>query len=141
MYSVLQATPAINRMLKKYDFNTETISTVIVADLKYDWNSYNHLCGVESGGQRLFIMGYLYLGIETSNGSQNQNREAIVWRLDFNASNIPYRASQVFATPVDNGAGDLIHDWAISAFPMVSYMILTEPVLTEHKRMFMNLTC
>ena len=106
----LTSAPASNRMLKKYDFNTETISTVI-ADLNTIGIPTTSYAGVESGSAA-FYNGNLYLGIETSNGSRNTNRETVVWRVDFNASNIPYRASQVFATPADNGSGTLLHDWA-----------------------------
>jgi hypothetical protein len=103
-----------NKLLKKYDFTTETISTV-VADINTigvpTVSGSTTRGGVESGAA-CFYNGALYLGIETSNNSTNSSREVVIWRLDFNASNVPYRASQVFALPVDNGAGTLTHDWS-----------------------------
>ncbi len=112
----LTASPGTNRVLKKYDFNTRTISTSL-ADLSS--NTYGtgvgipitNTSGVESGGAA-FYNGSLYLGIETSNGSRNSSREAVIWRIDFDGSNVPYRACQSFAVPVDNGAGTLLHDWS-----------------------------
>jgi hypothetical protein len=104
----LSSNPAGNRRLKKYDFNTETISDV-VADLNSIGIPTTTYAGVESGAAT-FYNGTLYLGIETSNSGNNSGREATIWRVDFNASNIPYRASQVFALPVDNG-GNLLFDW------------------------------
>lgn len=97
-----------NRSLKRYNFNTESISTVI-ADLStlgiplYD-------IVVESAGAA-FYDGSLYLGIEGTNGAKNSNRESIIWRIDFDASQNPIRSSQVFARPADNGSGTLTHDW------------------------------
>lgn len=119
----LSSNPGANRMLKKYDFNTETISTVL-ADINsigvptVNNTSGNSIYGggVESGAGA-FYDGSLYIGVETSdrNGSgllAASNREAVIWRIDFDASLVPYRASQVFATPVDNGSGNLLHDWS-----------------------------
>ncbi|MCU0380681.1 MAG: hypothetical protein MUE58_05775, partial [Chitinophagaceae bacterium] len=106
----LTGTPSANRMLRKYDFNTGTISTVL-ADINTIGIPTTSYAGVESGAAA-FYNGSLYLGIETSNGSRNTNREATIWRVDFNGANVPYRASQVFATPADNGGGTLAHDWA-----------------------------
>lgn len=105
----LTASPSTNRTLKKYDFNTEAISTVLanVNTIGIPTTTY---AGVESGAGA-FYNGSWYLGIETSNTNKDSNRETVIWRIDFDASNIPYRASQVFALPVDNGS-ELIHDWA-----------------------------
>ena len=106
----LTSSPATNRRLKKYDFNTETISNVVL-DLNTIGIPTTTYAGVESGSAA-FYNGSLYMGIETSNGSRNSGRESVVWRVDFDATNTPYRSSQVFATPVDDGGGTLLHDWA-----------------------------
>ena len=97
-----------NRMLKKYDFNTETQS-VVVDDLRtlgiplYD-------IVVESAGAA-FYNGSLFLGIEGTNNNKNSNRESIVWRIDFDKDLKPAKVCQVFARPADNGSGTLLHDW------------------------------
>lgn len=120
----LTANPGTNKALKKYDFNTGVISTVL-SDITTigipvvtatGGNTVNGT-GVESGGAA-FYDGSLYLGIETNNKSTStkpigtSNREAVIWRIDFNSSNVPYRASQVFALPTDDGSGNLLHDWS-----------------------------
>ena len=105
----LTGDPAGNRRLKKYDFNTETISDVL-ADINSIGIPTTDYAGVESGAAA-FYNGSIYLGIETSNRDRDSYREIVVWRIDFNASNVPYRSSQVFALPVDDGS-DLLHDWA-----------------------------
>lgn len=104
----LTGSASTNRRLMQYDFNTETISQVL-ADVRTIGIPLA-FSGVESGAAA-FYNGSLYLGIETSNSSENSGREALVWRIDFNAFNVPYRASQVFGVQVDN-SGTLIHDWA-----------------------------
>jgi hypothetical protein len=104
----LTGSASTNRRLMKYDFNTETISQVL-ADVRTIGIPLAS-SGVESGAAA-FYNGNLYLGMETSNSSQNSGREALVWRIDFDASNVPYRASQVFGVQVDN-SGTLTHDWA-----------------------------
>lgn len=104
----LTSSPATNRALMKYDVTTETISTVL-ADINTIGVPTTTYAGVESGAAA-FYNGSLYIGIESSNNSNNSGREAVIWRIDFNGSNVPYRASQAYALPVDDG--DLIHDWA-----------------------------
>ena len=125
----LTASPGTNKALKKYDFNTGTISTVladittigipVVTATAAMGSSPIYGAGVESGAAA-FYNGALYLGIETGNkrlsgglavSNPNSLREAVIWRIDFNASNIPYRSSQVFAMPIDDGA-TLLHDWS-----------------------------
>jgi hypothetical protein len=108
VYSLTANAPG-NKKLMKYDFNTGAISTVI-ADLTTIGVPVTTNSGVESGAAS-FYNGSLYLGVEATNGSKNANRESIVWRIDFDASNNPYRASQVWAMPSDDGAGKLMHDW------------------------------
>ncbi|MDQ3843140.1 MAG: T9SS type A sorting domain-containing protein [Bacteroidota bacterium] len=86
-----------NKTLKKYDFNTETISTVISDITTLGIPVFGS--GIESGGAS-FYDGALYIGIEGTAGG-----ESIVWRIDFDASLNPVSAMQVFGTPTD------AHDW------------------------------
>ncbi len=106
----LTATPGTNRILRKYDFNTDVMSTV-VADLNTIGVPTTSFTGIESGAAA-FYNGSLYLGVETPNSGRTSGRESIIWRLDFDASNIPYRASQVYGLPADDGVGTLLHDWS-----------------------------
>jgi hypothetical protein len=106
----LSADPGNNRQLRKYDFNTETI-TVLLNDVNAIGIPTSTIRGVESGAAA-FYNGSLYLGIETVNSNRRSNRENVVYRVDFDGSNIPYRASQVYAVPCDNGSGTLMNDWA-----------------------------
>jgi hypothetical protein len=125
----LTASPGGNRMLRKYDFNTGAISTVLsdISSAVYgtgvDIPVVSNTSGIASrgtgveSGAAAFYDGALYLGIETPNrnGSgllNTSNREVVIWRIDFDGSNMPYRASQTFAMPVDNGSGSLRHDWS-----------------------------
>ncbi|HYC39284.1 MAG TPA: GEVED domain-containing protein [Chitinophagaceae bacterium] len=95
---------ANNKTLKRYDFNTETISTVI-SDIGTTLGIPTFNAGVESAGAFMYN-GYLYLGIE---GGQSTStiRESIVWCVDLANNN----AYQVWATPSYN-ASSFIHDWA-----------------------------
>ena len=99
---------ATNHTLKKYDFNTETIGTV-VNDLTTVGIPLFDIV-VESAGAA-YYNGSLYLGIEGTNTAKNSNRESIIWRIDFDASLNIKKVCQVFASPADNGAGLLTHDW------------------------------
>lgn len=122
--------PGINRMLRKYDFNTGTISTVLsdITSTTYGTGVgiplvtstsgiSNRGIGLESAGAA-FYDGVLYLGVETTNKSSATStlstsaRETVIWKIEFDASDIPYRASQLYALPVDNGSGTLTHDWS-----------------------------
>ncbi|MEO5681985.1 MAG: GEVED domain-containing protein [Chitinophagaceae bacterium] len=119
----LTGSAGTNTALKAYNFNTKTISTVL-ADVRtigiplvtLASSSIVYASGVESGAGS-FYNGSFYLGIEATNKNGSgilgtSNREAIIWRIDFDASNVPYRSSQVFALPNDNGTGTLMHDWS-----------------------------
>jgi hypothetical protein len=97
-----------NKVLKKYDFNTETISVVIADITTLGIPTFDIV--VESAGAA-FYNGSLFLGIEGANSAKTSNREAIVWRIDFDAALNPVNAAQVFARPADNGGGTLTHDW------------------------------
>ena len=99
---------ATNRSLKRYNFNTESISTV-VADLTTIGIPLYDIV-VESAGAA-FYNGSLFLGIEGTNAAKNSNRESIIWRIDFDAALNPRKVAQVFARSADNGTGTLTHDW------------------------------
>lgn len=104
-------TPDSIRHIKKYDVNTETISTLIsnVNNAPYNIPTFSYGLESAAGG---FYNGSLYQGVEgTQSGSTNTGREGIVWRIDFASDSItPTKACQVFALPVDNGSS-LLHDW------------------------------
>lgn len=97
------------RTLRRWDYNTEAIDGSMTLDVNtigiptFDG-------GVESGGSA-FYDGALYFGIEGNKSGNNSNRETIIWRIDFDASNNPVKSCQVWATPADNGAGTRLHDW------------------------------
>jgi hypothetical protein len=101
--------PLGNFILKKYDFETETVSTVLT-----DIRTLGIPCfeqGIEFAGAA-FYNGSLYLGIEGSDGIfYGTNGESVIWRIDFDGAGNPVRAVQAFATPGDNGAGTVMHDW------------------------------
>ena len=97
-----------NRSLKRYNFNTESISTVVADVSSLGIPLYDIV--VESAGAA-FYNGSLFLGIEGTNSAKNSSRESIIWRIDFDASQNPIRSSQAFARPADNGSGTLTHDW------------------------------
>ena len=101
------------RALKKYDFNTETISTAC-ADLVALGIALSTFEGVNNGGAA-FYNGSMFLGVQTANATSNSGREALIWRIDFNASNVPYQVSQAFGMPCDDGAGlvDAFGDFVI----------------------------
>ena len=101
--------PGGNFILKKYDFGTETVSTVLT-----DIRTLGIPCfeqGVEFAGAA-FYNGSLYLGVEGSDGVfYGTNGESVIWRIDFDGSGTPVRAVQAFGTPGDDGAGTVMHDW------------------------------
>jgi GEVED domain len=99
---------ANNKSLKKFDFNTETISTVIADITTLNIPTFNS--GVESAAAG-FYNGQLFLGFEGGKFDNSNTRESIVFRLDLNASGVPINACQVFSTNSYNGA-NAIHDWA-----------------------------
>jgi hypothetical protein len=97
-----------NRSVKKYDFTTGTISTVIS-----DINTLGiptFIQGIEAAAAA-FYDGSLYLGVEgTDATSFSTNTESIIWRIDFDGAGNAIRASQVFGLPSDN-SGQPSHDW------------------------------
>jgi len=102
-----------NRQLKRYDYNTET-SSVLIADILTTLGIPTFNYGIESAGAA-FYDGALYFGVEGgrfSTGASTRTRETIIWRIDFDASNNPTGAYQVFATDAfTTGTNTSIHDW------------------------------
>src|SRR5215831_8473564 len=99
-YIMDHSTPvSTNKSLKKYDLNTETISTVIPDITTLGIPLYDIV--VESAGAA-FYNGSLFLGVEGTNSAKNSNRESIIWRIDFDAAQNPIKAAQVYARPADN---------------------------------------
>lgn len=110
MYYVMDDVNAVvvQKGLKKYNFDTETMSTV-VADVATLGIPYFEI-GVESGGGSYYDSCF-YLGIEGGNSSNNSGRECIIWRIEFDASQNPVSVVQTVAFPADNGSGSRRHDW------------------------------
>jgi hypothetical protein len=101
--------PVFNKSLKKYDFNTETISTVLADITTLNIPTFEQ--GVEFAGAA-FYNGSLYLGLEGTDGVFfTTNVESFVWKIDFDGTGAPTSATQVFALPGDDGAGNPTHDW------------------------------
>jgi|CXWL01.1.fsa_nt_gi hypothetical protein len=112
-----RCTPAGNpdsiRHIKKYDTNTETISTLISNVNNTPFNIPTFNAGLESGGCS-FYNGSLFMGVEgyKLSGTRNSGRESVIFRIDFASdSTTPTKTCQVWGTPVDNGTNN-IHDWA-----------------------------
>lgn len=112
LYYVSEAYPAgySNKKLKKYDFNTGTISTVL-NDITTALNIPTFNQSLEGAGA-CFYNGQLYLGVEGGKYDNSNPRESIVFRIDFDASFNPVNICQVFATPSYNTSGAMLHDWA-----------------------------
>lgn len=107
--------PSTNRSLKRYDFNTEAIQTV-VANISSTFNMPTFDQGVESAAAA-FYNGILYLGIEGGNynngGGSYTTRHSIIWAIQFDAFQNPISASQVMSIPAYvNGTNNTFHDWA-----------------------------
>ncbi len=99
------------RYIRKYDFNTETISQIIDNVNNTPFNIPTFTQGFETGGAA-FYNGSLFVGAEGKNSSNNSGREAMIWRIDFAADSItPTKACQVFGSPGDDGSSNALHDW------------------------------
>lgn len=99
-----------NKELRRYDFNTETIS-VVLADISASLGLATFNAGVESASAA-FYNGQLYFGIEGGQFSSGNSRESMIWRIDFDGSQNPVYACQVYSTPSYDLSGNIIHDWA-----------------------------
>lgn len=115
LYYVTDAnsTPANNKTLKRYNFNTETIQTVLADITTLGLPTFDQ--GLESAAAA-FYNGKLYLGVEggrSGSGGSTVTRETIVWAINFDASQNPVSAYQVWATNAYKDATDsAMHDWA-----------------------------
>lgn len=111
LYYVSENFPATatNKKLKKYDFNTNTITTIFT-DITTALNIPTFDQSLEGAGAA-FYDGALYLGVEGGQYSNSSSRESIVFRIDFDVSLNPVNICQVFATRSYSGS-TLIHDWA-----------------------------
>lgn len=89
---------AANKTLKKYNFDTETLS-VVTPDITTLLGIPTFGSGVESGGAS-FYDGALYLGIEGTGSTRST-----IWRIDFDAALNPIAAKQAFGIPLTG------HDW------------------------------
>jgi hypothetical protein len=101
-----------NKALKKYDVNTGIISTIIPDITTLGIPVFES--GIEVGAGA-FYNGSMYLGIEAYSTGVATGRKSTVWRIDFNGSNVPYRACQVYGSNADAGT-TLIHDWGDIGF-------------------------
>ncbi|MCX6317470.1 MAG: T9SS type A sorting domain-containing protein [Bacteroidetes bacterium] len=108
-----------NKTIKKYDYNTETITTFITDITAAPFNIPTFDGGVESAGCS-FYDGALYFGIEGGTHSTGGStptittRETIIYRINLDASGNPINAVQVFATNASTsgtGTQTSIHDW------------------------------
>lgn len=104
--------PEDDRVLKRYDVDSKTISVVLNDVRTVGIPTYES--GVESGAAS-FYNGSLYLGVEGYTGANYAaSRKSTIWKLDFDAlGNAVGPASQVFGVTADNGsAAQNIHDWS-----------------------------
>ncbi len=130
--------PPGNRALKKYDFNTETISTVIG-----DLNAYNiptYIQGVENAAAA-FYNGSLYLGIEGTDAAYSTITENIIWRIDFDASGNPTNICQVFGTLANTAVGHAPDwgDFTIKNGTLVSHVSDADMLTNNNEFMHYNL--
>lgn len=112
LYYVIDFTsnPSINKTIKRYDFDSETITVLVPNVNTLGIPAFNR--GVESAGCA-FYDNDLYFGVEGNlTPANNGGRETIIWRIEFDVpGGNAIKASQVYATPSDNGAGTSLHDW------------------------------
>ena len=108
--------PQIDKVLKKYDVDSKTISVVSANVNNLGIPTYES--GVESASGS-FYNGSLYLGIEgytgtSGGGAYAASRKSTVWKINFDASGNPIApASQVFGVTADDGTNaQNIHDWS-----------------------------
>jgi hypothetical protein len=97
------SSPSTNFGIKKYNFNTQVISTVAADVRTIGIPTFNR--GVESAGCA-FYDGALYFGVE---GNGSNGRENIIWRIDFDASGNVTGTRQAWATVAQTASTQ--HDW------------------------------
>jgi len=108
--------PQVDKVLKKYDVDSKTISVVSANVNNLGIPTYES--GVESGAAS-FYNGSLYLGVEGYTGTSGSSsyaagRKSTIWKLDFDAAGNPIApAVQVFGVTADDGVdAQNIHDWS-----------------------------
>lgn len=111
LYYISEGWPPVstNKQLKKYDFNTGTIS-VVLSNISTALNIPTFDQSLEGAGA-CFYNGQLFLGVEGGRYSSSSTRESIIFRIDFDASLNPINICQVFATNSYSGS-TIIQDWA-----------------------------
>ncbi|MGQ0737715.1 MAG: GEVED domain-containing protein [Bacteroidota bacterium] len=104
------ATPSTNKTIKRYNFDTESISVLVPNVNTLGIPTFNR--GVESAGCA-FYDNDLYFGVEGNlTPGNNGGRETIIWRIEFDVpGGNAIKACQAYATPSDNGSGTSLHDW------------------------------
>jgi len=104
------ATPSTNKTIKKFDFDSETISVLVPNVNTLGIPTFNR--GVESAGCAFYDYD-IYFGVEGNlTPGNNGGRETIIWRIEFDVpGGNAIKACQVYATPSDNGSGTSLHDW------------------------------
>ena len=111
LYYVIDFTvnPAINKTIKRYNFDTEVMSVLVPDVNTLGIPTFNR--GVESAGCA-FYDNDLYFGVEGNITGNSGGRETIIWRIEFDVpGGNAIKACQVYATPSDNGSGTVQHDW------------------------------
>ncbi len=98
----LTSSASTDYILRRYDYEMDTFG-IVCPDVR-TLGIVLHDNGVESGAAS-FYDGSLYLGVEGNGAGYTTGRESRVWKIDFNGSNLPVSASQVFAIDGQN------HDW------------------------------
>jgi hypothetical protein len=103
-----------DRKVKRFDYDMDTMGVFIPDVNTIGIPTYQ--TGVESGAAG-FYDGAYYIGIEGNDqAGATSNRESIIWRIDLDAAYQPAAVAQVWATPVDDGAGTPLHDWSDVGF-------------------------
>jgi GEVED domain/Secretion system C-terminal sorting domain len=111
LYYVIDFTvnPAINKTIKRYNFDTEIMSVLVPDVNTLGIPTYSR--GVESAGCA-FYDNDLYFGVEGNISGNSGGRETAIWRIEFDVpGGNAIKACQVYATPSDDGAGTVLHDW------------------------------
>lgn len=111
LYYVIDFTsnPSINKTIRRYNFDTETMSVLVPNVNTLGIPTFSR--GVESAGCA-FYDNDLYFGVEGNISGNTGNRETIIWRIEFDVpGGNAIKACQVYATPSDDGAGTVLHDW------------------------------
>lgn len=106
--------PQNNKTLKRYDYTTETFSSLVTNINSLPLNIPTFNVGVESGGGA-FYNGKYYMGIEGGRygtGGSTITRESIIYAIELDGSFNPNNAYQVFSINAYKNATDTAYnDW------------------------------